>query len=99
MVASPEDTLRYHGLSSNLRLLFFVVRFCGQCNFLDTGIGSNHWTSLFILVGSENFYPVLNDTFVVPGGLPDNSPKATSKNNLELSGTHGRLKSVRFSTY
>jgi hypothetical protein len=56
-------------------------------NFLITltGIRSNRWNSLFILIGSGNLYPVLHDPVVVLDGLPDIFFKASSEHNLETS--------------
>jgi hypothetical protein len=50
-----------------------------------TGISSNRWTSLSILIGSGNLYPVLNDPVVVSVVVPNTIPEVTHKHNLEPS--------------
>ncbi len=50
-----------------------------------TGISSNRWICLFILIGSGNLYPLLYDTIVGSGRLPNTFPEMISKDNLELS--------------
>jgi hypothetical protein len=50
-----------------------------------TGIGSNHWTCMFILIGSGNLYPALNDTVGGTCTDPNKLPKETSEHNLEAS--------------
>jgi hypothetical protein len=48
-----------------------------------TGISSNRWTSLFILIGSGNLYPALNDAVVGTCIDPNISTKVTSEHYLE----------------
>ena len=50
-----------------------------------TGISSNRWTCLFILIGSGNLYPLLHGSVVVSGRLPNTFPERNSKHNLEPS--------------
>ena len=50
-----------------------------------TGRSSNRWICLFILIGSGNLYPLLYDTIMVSGRLPNTFPEMISKDNLETS--------------
>ncbi|MCK5515765.1 MAG: hypothetical protein KAI39_02735, partial [Desulfobulbaceae bacterium] len=50
-----------------------------------TGISSNRWTCLFILVGSGNLYPLLHGSVVVSVVMPNASLEVNNKHNLELS--------------
>jgi hypothetical protein len=63
-------------------LLFWPV-FWSQSNCNCTGIRSNRWTRLFILIGSENLYPVMHDPVVVLVAVPNISTKVICKDNLE----------------
>jgi hypothetical protein len=48
-----------------------------------TGIRSNRWASLSVLIDSGKLYPVLHDPIVVSDGFPNAHPEVTSKHNLE----------------
>jgi len=50
-----------------------------------TGISSNRWTCLFILIGSGNLYPLLHGIVVVSVVIPNAYLEVNNKHNLETS--------------
>jgi hypothetical protein len=83
ITTKKEDTLILSYSCISLVSCYQIVRPLSIVSF--TGISSNRWTCLFILIGSGNLYPVLLDSVVVSAVVPNTLPEVTHKHNLEPS--------------